>query len=184
MRVAEAEKRAGEALRELTEVAGLSLGETVEWCGETLTVREATRLRRLATLDQDDTVPCRQRQRQRQRRVGERVPVRRLAQAVGRSYVLSSGVGEAVERGGWPGGGLDAAVEPSGEGALEAAADVSMRLALGEAFGFVGAGFVVAAQSGNRHCVESPIEVPVAGAAQSVSGPLAAAGLERGDTSQ
>jgi hypothetical protein len=96
---------------------------------------------------------------------------------------LSSGVGKAVERGGCAGSGLDAAVEPSGEGALEAAADVSMRLDLGEAFGFV-AGFVVAAQSGHRHCVESTIEVPVAGAAQSVSGVPAAAGLERGDTSQ
>jgi hypothetical protein len=93
-------------------------------------------------------------------------------------------VGEAVERGGCAGGGLDAAVEPSGEGALEAASDVSMGPALGEAIGFVGAGFVVAAQSGNRHCVESTIEVPVAGAAQSVPGPLAAAGLERGDTSE
>ena len=47
--VAETEKRAGQALRELTEVEGLSLGEAVEWCGETITVREATRLRRLAT---------------------------------------------------------------------------------------------------------------------------------------
>ena len=47
--VAEAEKRAGEALRELTEREGLSLGEAVEWCGETITVREATRLRRLAS---------------------------------------------------------------------------------------------------------------------------------------
>ena len=46
--VAEMEKRAGEALRALTEVEGLSLGEAVEWCGETVTVREATRLRRLA----------------------------------------------------------------------------------------------------------------------------------------
>jgi hypothetical protein len=46
--VAETEKRAGDALRELTEVEGLSLGEAVEWCGETITVREATRLRRLA----------------------------------------------------------------------------------------------------------------------------------------
>jgi hypothetical protein len=79
---------------------------------------------------------------------------------------------------------LDAAVEPSGEGALESAADVSMRLALGDAFGFVGPGFVVAAQSGDRDRVESTIKVPVASAAQSVSGPLAAAGLERGDTSQ
>lgn len=46
--VAETEKRAGEALRELTEVEGLSVGEAVEWCGETMTVREATRLRRLS----------------------------------------------------------------------------------------------------------------------------------------
>ncbi|MBB3045644.1 hypothetical protein [Nocardioides soli] len=49
--VAETEKRAGEALRELIEVEGLSLGEAVEWCGETVTVREATRLRRLANAD-------------------------------------------------------------------------------------------------------------------------------------
>ncbi len=46
--VAETEKRAGEALRKLTEVEGLSVSEAVEWCGETITVREATRLRRLS----------------------------------------------------------------------------------------------------------------------------------------
>ena len=51
--VAETEKRAGEALRELTEREGLSLGEAVEWCGETLTVREATRLIRLVIEDSD-----------------------------------------------------------------------------------------------------------------------------------
>lgn len=47
--VAETEKRAGEALRELTEREGLSLSEAVEWCGDTVSVREATRLRRLAS---------------------------------------------------------------------------------------------------------------------------------------
>lgn len=52
--VTETEKRAGEALRELTEAEGLSLGEAVEWCGETVTVREATRLRRLASEPQAD----------------------------------------------------------------------------------------------------------------------------------
>lgn len=52
--VAETEKRAGEALRELTEREGLSLGEAVEWCAETVTVREATRLRRLASEFQGD----------------------------------------------------------------------------------------------------------------------------------
>lgn len=52
--VAETEKRAGEVLRELTEHEGLSLGEAVEWCGETITVREATRLRRLASEPQAD----------------------------------------------------------------------------------------------------------------------------------
>ena len=52
--VAETEKRAGEALRELTEREGLSLSEAVEWCGETVSVREATRLRRLASEPQAD----------------------------------------------------------------------------------------------------------------------------------
>ncbi|MGE9808989.1 hypothetical protein [Janibacter sp. G1551] len=52
--VAETEKRAGEALRELTEAEGLSLGEAVEWCGEPVTVREATRLRRLAGEDRSE----------------------------------------------------------------------------------------------------------------------------------
>jgi hypothetical protein len=52
--VADTERRAGEALRELTEREGLSLGEAVEWCGETITVREATRLRRLASEPKGD----------------------------------------------------------------------------------------------------------------------------------
>jgi len=46
--VADAERRAGDALREMTENEGLSVRETVEWCGEEITTREATRLRRLA----------------------------------------------------------------------------------------------------------------------------------------
>jgi hypothetical protein len=37
--VAETEKRAGEALRELTQREGLSLGQAVEWCGEMLAAR-------------------------------------------------------------------------------------------------------------------------------------------------
>jgi hypothetical protein len=52
--VAETEKCAGEALRELTQREGLSLGEAVEWCGGTVTVGEATRLRRLASKPQSD----------------------------------------------------------------------------------------------------------------------------------
>jgi hypothetical protein len=46
--VANTEQRAGAALRQMTEAEGLTLSEAVEWCGETVTVREATRLRRLA----------------------------------------------------------------------------------------------------------------------------------------
>jgi len=45
--VAEAERRAGEALREMTEDEGLSVREAVEWCGDEITTREATRLRRI-----------------------------------------------------------------------------------------------------------------------------------------
>ncbi|KRB73146.1 hypothetical protein ASE01_20475 [Nocardioides sp. Root190] len=49
--VSETEKRAGEALRDLTVAEGLSLGEAVEWCGESLTLREARRLRQLDVTD-------------------------------------------------------------------------------------------------------------------------------------
>jgi hypothetical protein len=45
--VADTEQRAGAALRQMTEVEGLTLGEAVAWCGEEISVREATRLRRL-----------------------------------------------------------------------------------------------------------------------------------------
>jgi hypothetical protein len=47
--VTETEKRAGEALWKLTRCEGLSVSEAVEWCGKAVTVREATRLRRLAS---------------------------------------------------------------------------------------------------------------------------------------
>jgi hypothetical protein len=53
--VAEAEKRAGNALHEMTTVQGLTLREAVEWCGDQIGVREATRLRRLTENDQDDS---------------------------------------------------------------------------------------------------------------------------------
>ena len=46
--VARADRRAGQALREMTEDEGLSVHEAVEWCGDEITTREATRLRHLA----------------------------------------------------------------------------------------------------------------------------------------
>src|ERR1035437_3112252 len=42
----DAERRAGEALREMTEDEGLSVREAVEWCGDEITTREMTRLGR------------------------------------------------------------------------------------------------------------------------------------------
>ena len=45
--VADAERRAGKALREMTEDEGLSVREAVEWCGNVTTTREAARLRRI-----------------------------------------------------------------------------------------------------------------------------------------
>jgi hypothetical protein len=45
--VRDAERRAGHALRTMTEDEGLSLRETVDWCGSGVTVREITRLLRL-----------------------------------------------------------------------------------------------------------------------------------------
>jgi hypothetical protein len=43
----DAERRAGQALRRMTNDEGLSLREAVEWCGSGVTVREITRLLRL-----------------------------------------------------------------------------------------------------------------------------------------
>jgi hypothetical protein len=45
--IAEAEQRAGQALVAMTEDEGLTLREAVDWCGDQVTVHEATRLRRL-----------------------------------------------------------------------------------------------------------------------------------------
>ena len=51
--VKNAERRAGEALRAMSEDEGLSVREAVDWCGTGITVREVTRLRRLARNPQD-----------------------------------------------------------------------------------------------------------------------------------
>jgi hypothetical protein len=45
--VRNAEQRAGQALRTMTDDEGLSVRETVDWCGNAVTVREITRLLRL-----------------------------------------------------------------------------------------------------------------------------------------
>ncbi len=45
--VTRCERRAGEALRGMTMDEGLGLAEAVQWCGEGMTRREATRLRAL-----------------------------------------------------------------------------------------------------------------------------------------
>ena len=42
-----AEQHAGFALQELTQDEGLPIREAVQWCADQITVREATRLRRL-----------------------------------------------------------------------------------------------------------------------------------------
>ncbi len=51
--VKDAERRAGEALRAMSVDEGLSVREAAEWCGTGITVREVTRLRRLAGDPQD-----------------------------------------------------------------------------------------------------------------------------------
>ena len=51
--VRDAERRAGQALRTMTDDEGLSVREAVEWCGSGVTLREITRLRRLDGGQQD-----------------------------------------------------------------------------------------------------------------------------------
>jgi hypothetical protein len=55
--VAATEKLAGAALRQMTDVEGLTLREAAEWCGEEISVREATRLRHLTDEADDDGQP-------------------------------------------------------------------------------------------------------------------------------
>jgi hypothetical protein len=45
--VRDAERRAGEALRTMTDDVGLSVREAGDWCGSGVTVRDVTRLLRL-----------------------------------------------------------------------------------------------------------------------------------------
>ncbi|WP_082748090.1 hypothetical protein [Nocardioides jensenii] len=52
--VTAAEQRAGNALREMTAIEGVTLREAAEWCGDQIGLREATRLRRLADQAQSD----------------------------------------------------------------------------------------------------------------------------------
>ena len=47
--VASADRRIGATLRQMTEVEGLTLREAIEWCGDAVTKREATRLRHLVS---------------------------------------------------------------------------------------------------------------------------------------
>ena len=51
--VRDAEGRAAQALRTMTDDEGLSVREVIEWCGSGVTVREITRLRRLGVDQQD-----------------------------------------------------------------------------------------------------------------------------------
>lgn len=60
--VAAAEQRAARALRSLVDGEGLSLSEAAAWCGDTLTVREARRIRDLLDTDPPESDPARVRQ--------------------------------------------------------------------------------------------------------------------------
>lgn len=45
--ITETECRAGKAIRDMTDTDGLTITETLDWLGDTLTARETRRLRRL-----------------------------------------------------------------------------------------------------------------------------------------
>lgn len=50
------ERRAGKALRELVDVEGLSVRETLEACGSRVDERDANRLRRIAQIEDEQAV--------------------------------------------------------------------------------------------------------------------------------
>src|ERR671910_2523698 len=82
------------------------------------------------------------------------------------------------------GRGLHDAVEAPGDGALDAAPDVAVCLALGGAPGLVSAGFGVAAHTCDRDGVQCPVQGAVTAAVEAVLCLLAAAGFQRRDASQ
>jgi hypothetical protein len=45
--VADCDRRAGEALRSMVDAEGVTMREAVEWCADEISMREATRLRRI-----------------------------------------------------------------------------------------------------------------------------------------
>lgn len=55
--VADADRRAGAALRRMTDQEGLSVREAVQWCGARISTREAARLRRLAETTHVEAAP-------------------------------------------------------------------------------------------------------------------------------
>jgi len=79
---------------------------------------------------------------------------------------------------------LDEAVEPSGEDAFQASAEVAVGLALGGSSGFVFSGFRMASEAGDSDGVQGPVEVAVTHPAEPVPGALSAAGLQGGDAGQ
>lgn len=54
--VAKAEREAGEALREMTAGEGLTLREALKWCGDSIDIHEATRLRKAMSAREPDAV--------------------------------------------------------------------------------------------------------------------------------
>src|SRR5215204_2533684 len=65
-------------------------------------------------------------------------------------------------------GALQESVELAGEGALEAAADVALALALGDAAGGVGLGRLMMGLADHHDCVQGPIQLAVAAGVDSL----------------
>src|SRR5829696_2463118 len=80
--VRDAEQRAGQALRTMTDNEGLSVREALDWCGSGVTVREITRLLRLDRSHQGSRdgpwrLPCRRHPRGHQARPARPLTARR-----------------------------------------------------------------------------------------------------------
>ncbi len=89
--VVEAGRRAGVALAEMTGTEGLSLREAVQWCGDGISAREATRLRRLVDEPQSSAEPEPVTKAQASTVVPGRPAGERLAAAVGQGARAAEG---------------------------------------------------------------------------------------------
>src|SRR5829696_5477373 len=94
---------------------------------------------------------------------------------------MLGGQGHFASTAGWVGGGaLQKSVQLAGNGALKAAADLALALALGDAAAGVGPGWPVMDLAEHHDVVQGPVQLPVSAPVEAMADDLARGRRDRG----